>query len=56
MNAIYVSGYTSDVIKSQGDLEPVAIFVQKPFNAAFLVGEVKKILQQRFSSGDKKAS
>jgi len=46
MKAIYVSGYTRDVIKSEGDLEPGAAFVQKPFSADFLLEEVKKILKQ----------
>jgi CheY-like chemotaxis protein len=46
---LYVSGYTHDVIASEGVLENDLAFLQKPFSATSLLDKVHKILDTRES-------
>jgi two-component system cell cycle sensor histidine kinase/response regulator CckA len=41
---LYMSGYTNDVIKDQGMLEPGAVFLQKPFSPMVLIDVIQEAL------------
>ena len=44
MKVLYMSGYTSDTMVRHGVLEARVSFINKPFNAAALLGKVREVL------------
>ena len=52
LKALYVSGYTNDMITNQGQLKPGVEFLQKPFTAEALTQRVRRILDQAQSRRD----
>ncbi|GAM10261.1 blue-light-activated protein [Geobacter sp. OR-1] len=52
LKAIFISGYTSDIIQNHGMLDPDLVFVSKPLNPKTLLLKVRKVLGG--SNGNKK--
>ena len=46
LRAIYVSGYTDDILANHGVLEPGTVLLSKPFTKAALLRSVDEILQR----------
>ena len=46
LKALYISGYTADVIVDRGILEDDVNFLQKPFTVNSLAGKVREVLDQ----------
>ena len=46
VKVLYMSGYTDNVIASQGILEPGTRFIQKPFSVKSLVSKVRQVLTE----------
>jgi DNA-binding response OmpR family regulator len=47
LRALFMSGYTDEIIAKQGILEPGFRFLQKPFGAAELLPAVREVLNSR---------
>jgi DNA-binding NtrC family response regulator len=50
IKALYMSGYTSDVIGHHGVLDEGVHFIQKPFSLQSLASKVRDVLDNDFSS------
>jgi PAS domain S-box-containing protein len=50
MEVLYISGYTGDVVKERGMLEPGSMFLQKPFTNQVLARKVYEILERKRKS------
>jgi CheY-like chemotaxis protein len=47
LKALYVSGYSTEVVERQGTLDPGALFLQKPFKANALLLKVREALDRK---------
>jgi two-component system, cell cycle sensor histidine kinase and response regulator CckA len=46
LKVLYMSGYADDAVPSQGQLDPGAVFLQKPFTADRLIRKVREALER----------
>jgi CheY-like chemotaxis protein len=46
LKVLYISGYSAEVVERQGNLEPGALFLQKPFKFDALLLKVRQALDQ----------
>ena len=44
MKVLFLSGYTADIISSQGVIEDETHFLQKPFSLEALTAKVREVL------------
>jgi hypothetical protein len=44
LKVLFMSGYSSSVIQSDGVLDPGAAFIEKPFTAVTLADRVREVL------------
>ncbi len=47
VRAVFMSGYDQDLLSSQGDLEPGATFVEKPFTETALLDRLRAVVADR---------